>query len=386
MNLEKVVSAGLTTQDRVVRSKEITNANYFNAGTFWYGYFTSNNGTTISSIEAKEGKWKCSCEDYWYSRNDRNDYILCKHTIWLLGVIDMAITKIYAQDEGNVTTRLPTDIKCVDNMLFGGIPSQYNTIFYSDWHVGKSILMQQIASKTWYDTGKPVLYIDTEGNWLDKEQRDACLGWFKERYGKDKLPQIYYVFPKSIEELFEYFGMRLALTDTGTKKKAVFPDLQEDGTLKKDKKFYSERDNYAMKDIIEQKCSAIIVDSLSFPLKGRIPTPPNENFPTRARVMDAILSRTHYIAVSQNIPSIITSHLSKDTTMGDKGKASVYGGQGSGFNVKWMVYLKGGKGDVSTHGFANRVFQRARTPSFPQMEVGVKLQKDYGYTDYPTGK
>ena len=382
--MEELVEKGLSTSDRLERAKSLPIPRITYLRSFAYTTFQSSGSTKFVAIDSRTGRADCTCEDHWFSGGDGKVKILCKHLLRMLGAGDMTVLRQFTSDKTDITKVVPTGITGLDKLLFGGLSTHYNTLIYSDWGVGKSLFALQVAAKVFYDTNLSPVYIDSESNWISKLQRDAWLDRFAARYGKKERAEILFVYPRSIEELFEYFGMTLAITDTGTKKKAVYGDMEK-GKKGKEIITFTEDDNPAINDVRENKSPLLILDSISHPMKGKVPVPPNENNPTKSALIYAMMERTHYIAVTCGIPSLVTAHLSKDQAL-KYNPARAHGGSTVGFNAKWLIYLQGGRGDVETVGFGNRVFIRDRTPSFSQSEIALKLVKNYGYADYEVEK
>lgn len=394
MELTKFVEANLTTVDRADRARLLDSPKLTYAAGVVYGIFQRESGTTTTSIVPKTGKYKCSCEDFLYNKTDRNTKILCKHTLRVIGDMDMDILEQFSDDKKDITSVVPTGIKAIDEqILFGGFPTHYNTVVYADWEVGKSVFLFQVAVYVSYKTGKPVIYLDAENNWISKEQRHAWLDRFAKRFGQKERAKVLFVYPRSLTELYAYFGLNVNIINTGTVRKFVSSDgikgetivVSKDskGKEKKTKKieYWSETDNPAINAIKQYNSPLLIVDSLSYHLKGAVPVPPNENQPQRARAMDILANRSHFIAASQGIPVVFAAHLSKDKTK-QYSSANAYGDSGVGYNTKFLIYLKGGKADVSRVGFVVKTFHRSRTPAFPDAEVNVKLILDYGFADF----
>jgi len=371
ISIEDLVEKGLTTPNRVKRAEEIKIQLKETFGTLFYAESVDEKGKTHNCmLDIETAKRNCDCTDFII----RKGTILCAHLIALLKTITAEEVKKMEEERGEGEPSGPADFlttgcESIDLILGGGIPRRVITLAYSKYNVGKSILGMQLASSIHYVTGLPSLYIDTEDQWTLERDRVRVLEFFQRRWNKPELPDVQFLFMPDIYDLMKLFGKVLRLEVSKKAKKItakVWP-------VKEPK----ESPIYILCQ--QHKYGILILDSISGPLKDEIPTPPSENFPARAVVLNSILGRFRRCIVDLNIPGYVTAHASgAPAPFGGraKGMDKPYGPAPLGFHIKRIVMIKGNPRKE------DRTFYRFRGPGLQPIERQIKLKFDVGYVDY----
>jgi len=369
LDVNDLINQGLTTPNRVENAKKITVQVKEKYGTLFYAEFVDEKGKNHTCmLDIESGKRQCDCHDYLFRKGE----VFCSHLIALLKTVtEEELKKMEEHKEEGEPTKpedfITTGCEGIDILLGGGIPRRVATLAYSPYNTGKSMLGMQLASSVYYNTGRKALYIDTEDQWTLESDRVRVLTFFQKRWNKPELPQIDLVFLPDIYDLMKFFGKMLEL-DVSVKEHQITAKVYPLQDPKSSPAYIMcQSANYGI----------LILDSISGPLKDEIPTPPRENFPARAVVMNSLLGRFRRCIVDLNIPGYVTAHSTSAPGPGEHGKP--YGPAPLGFHIKRILYMKG---DPKTE---DRIFYLSRAPGLQPVERNIKLQWNYGFTDYPKG-
>jgi len=275
--------------------------------------------------------------------------------------------------------RLETGCELIDKLLLGGFPKSVITVLAGPTKVGKSWLASQTM---FYNAlkGKNILFIDTEGYYLDKEVYPRMASYFKKRWGmEDQEVNVSFLFPKDISELSGYFGLAMTLMRKGGKSVPMI---------------YSNtgRDSTPIYGICEEKkIDLIVLDSLTAIFKKGIVTSQTQSLPGRSDMINALYARLEEVARDLGVAVIMTAHATRsyDFDVNDllTGKSEegggIWGGYSLMFNVKYLIqieYIDTDDDDNKMYkGRAARYIIRRLWPAmYPRYIIGELLQ-DYGY-------
>lgn len=376
LTIEDLIAKGLTTPNRVKRAGEIVLELKEHFGTLFYGEFHEDDGKSHTcSVDIVSGQRECDCRDFKFRRGE----IFCAHIVkLLLTVTKNEVTQMIANKQegeavvGKIEEFITTGCSDIDMLLGGGLPRRAVTLAYSMYNVGKSILGAQIAASAAYTTNRPSFYIDTEDYFTQSSDRERVLSFFQKRWNKEALPDIRFIFINDVYDLVKYFGKDLIL-DVSDKEKQITAKLVPTKAPKESPAYLAAK---------EMNAGILILDSITSPVKDEIPTPPRENFPARAVVLNSILGRLRRVIVDLNIPGYVTSHASKGPGFGKKGEseddqmAKPYGPAPLGFHIKRMLLVKG---DPKSE---ERTFYRFRAPGLVPLEKKVRLRLNVGFVTY----
>lgn len=279
-----------------------------------------------------------------------------------------------------------TGCSVLDELLGGGIPHQEVTGIFGSPEVGKSWLVHQIAatmlsqaeeSDKYDDQG--LLIVDTEvsGGMMVHEYMNDI---FQERFGNEKTPEIY--FADDLKELLKLFHL-----DIGFK---------QGDSGKIEKLMLTERDGrknppYDLKSVDGRKKDwfAVIIDSLSRPLKGEVGTQ-TKNLPARADIVNRIYHELQMIARKGDTSVVSTYHVtSNPTQQADMGRPT--GGDNVFYNTKFLVQLFGYAPKKARDRYPDRDFGDAKAlriyrhplkKDYERLKYYPVYQvKDYGFVD-----
>jgi len=213
------------------------------------------------------------------------------------------------------------------NRLFGG------ALFTSDAivglhglpHEGKSLWMIHEAFNL-AAQGCNVLYIDTEGN-----AGEMFLHW------KDKLAarfnpkgKIYLESRRSLESLCEFLGFKVAVVFHSASRK-------EKGKMEF-RVISSEEESEIEKVMKEKKISAVIIDSISAPIRIAFPDA-QENFPSRASAMALMFGKLVALQEKYGCAVAVTAHSSVNPANPYQTWAELRGGVVAHHYIKRLLYI-----------------------------------------------
>lgn len=268
---------------------------------------------------------------------------------------------------------LSTGSKEIDKLLYGGIPRRALTLFFSQYDMGKTFLLYQIASKLYKDTGEKTLIIDTEST-ISNREKIRWLGFFKDRFNMDEIAPINFVYPETFNELYSLVGKGIDIIVKSRKKgkKAVRAQIWDEFELEQSELWRTlEKDNYGL----------LGFDSLSKPLKETIAVPPQQNMSTRSSICEGLLGRIDPIVKKQNLGCIVIAHESKNPA-DPYSTGTFFGPSIIGYDFKYAIQIRG-KGRDPQVG-EDRIIVRYRFPTEPSQRtkksgIECKLAKDYGF-------
>jgi RecA/RadA recombinase len=278
--------------------------------------------------------------------------------------------------------RMETGCELIDKLLMGGFPKSVITVIAGPTKVGKSWLASQATFRNALKD-KNILYIDTEGYYLDKEVLPKMAGYFKKRWGvEDKEVKVNFLFPKDIGELAGYFGLAMAMTRKGGKPTpTIYSNVGRDVT--------------PIYGICEEKnIDMIVIDSLTAIFKKGIVSSQTQALPARSDMINALYARLEEIARDLGVAVIMTAHASRnyDFDVNDllTGKSEsgggIWGGYSLMFNVKYLIqieYIDTDDDDNKIHrGRATRYIIRRLWPAMYPRYVIAELLQDYGYEKF----
>ncbi|MEM2174501.1 MAG: ATPase domain-containing protein [Candidatus Micrarchaeia archaeon] len=363
--MEELVKRGLTTQDRIERSKSVKVIGIEGDKGIYVLRAEGNGGKThISQVDLNTGKYDCSCEDFVFRK------VLCIHLLRLLSENRLWEKFLLVKDMGIKEEKkecISTGCRALDDLLGGGIPFATPTLIYGAYDVGKSILCVQIASKVWQEMKRPTLFIDTEQNWVRETDRERVLNWFRKRFNIPDFT-IDFKFIPSIEELLAYFGWNLRIRyaeRSGKVDTIITPMIDKNGF-----KIPTEQIP-VYKDFLSKNYGLVVLDSITMLTEGIFGSG-LEQLPGRKPILANIISDLRLLAVKYNIPVVITAHLSKGPQPTDP--ATFKGGSALGFGCKYIVRIGGGEK------IGPRWFERDRAGGLePGVKVTCELRKDEGF-------
>jgi len=372
LDVNDLINQGLTTPNRVENAKKITVQVKEHYGTLFYAEFVDEKGRNHTCmLDVESGKRDCDCRDFKFRKGE----VFCSHIIALLKTVTEEELKKMSENKEEGEPSKPSDFittgcEGIDILLGGGLPKRAITLCYAPYNVGKSLLGMQCAASVYYNTGKPALIINTEDDWVLEEDRVRVLSWFQKRWNKTELPKIDFLFLPDIYDLMKFFGKQLELDVTEEAHQIVA-------------KVYPLQDPHHSPCYLlcqEKQYGIIILDSISSPLKDEISTPPRENFPARAVILNNILGRLRRCVVDLNVPGYVTAHAT--TAPGptrDQDQSRPYAPSSMGFHIKRILGMKGSSRSE------DRIFTRFRGPGLAVIERPIKLKRDTGFVDYETG-
>lgn len=359
--LRKVIDEDYTTSDRVARALAIIDDQEVNE-------ISSGENEKRFSIKRREDKRRtvnptvstegfvCTCEDYL------NRKIMCKHVIAAyLKAKDMF--EGYLKGEAEKTTIQAVLESGVDNLdsLTGGIPIGSPLGIYGQPNVGKSFLCYQIASLASNKFEEPSFYLDTEG-FFNKKIQDKFGGYYDRYDGK-----IDFSVQKDLKRVGELLGLDIELT--GDKRIDAMINYADEIPIEKSIKMFNYR--------------VFVVDSLTSPVKKKIPIPPTQNLPARASIFSSIVGILNYLAEKYNMLTVITFHRSRNPTSPWEGSRP-YGGSNILYNTKYLLNLryptKDEREDFKKQGELRKIEIDRWAGEKPDWTI-LRLAEDYGYTD-----
>jgi len=384
--LFRFMLGGATTPDRIDGASDvkIKNIEMTNDKVIAILLPSKEGGTTHSpSLNFVTGEYICTCEDYMYK------HFMCKHIMALVKHLLEHKRKVFDEfvkhyetksDEEPmlVTTSIPSGIKSFDELLFGGWPTEVLTVLAGESKIGKTWLMFQSGAYNAAHGGK-TLYIETEGVYVRKQALDDMTGYFTRRFG-DFRKNFHMTYPRTIEKVCELLGMGVVVGEKDNMKTAHTW-------------FTSGDDAFPLYQLVRREgYNLIVIDSVTKPLKIKIPVPPNQNRGARAAILNPLLGRLERLAEDLKCAVVVIIHLSKDEganrfVTGLEREGSIWGGQTLKFNVKYEIQVKDGaqsqdlsKKERDQGIVSKRLWRREWVAQLPR-EVTVNVVPDYGYVD-----
>lgn len=281
-------------------------------------------------------------------------------------------------------SKLSTGCKSIDDLLLGGIPRGSPLGLFGLWKIGKSVLCYQTAVKTVVDNrDSRVLYIDTEAMFLD-DVIDSFYSWYKNRWKIDDSykKRIEFLLTEDLFDLFRQLGMDLVLKQEQDRVSATvkFPkrDREEVAKTTEQTRDWIEY-SPIYKRLEKNRYDLLILDSLTIPIKEKIPTV-TQNFPARSTIISFIISALKILAKRFNMGVIFTNHAVRSPMM--QHALSPWGGDNLLYEVKyWVSILDPLKDQKQKYGDRARRVMRYRYPYQEEAIVLVKLEKDTGFID-----
>ena len=354
--MKRLIELGLTTPDRVAAAFNIKFKDISRNSDVIYGIIEKER-SIVPMIKPKDNKYSCTCEDFLYRK------LLCKHLVALYLRLTDAEKEMFLnfKDIGiSKTSYLSTGCEALDKLLQGGVPRGILLGIFGESKIGKTWLAYQIAASAAKQTGKPALYIDTEEFAFERLKE-----YFSKRFGDFT---VHTTSITDIHKLLEFFGIGIEL------------NLSEGGRIDALIKLQSESFNSPIYQLAkEMEYCVIVLDSMTEVLKRSIPTPPQQNFPARAAVINILYGRFEEIVSGLNATGIIIHHQSRNPMMSQSwGKP--YGGPNILYNTKYLLQiLPPRKADIEKYGERARRIIRVYWPGLEEEEVVCKLEKDWGY-------
>lgn len=301
-------------------------------------------------------------------------------------------------------TDFTTGLVGLDKLLLGGIKRGKPYVLFGQPKAGKTWLSYQIAIEAIL-SGHRVLYIDTESFWED-EVEALYRGYYQKRFPtltNDTMKKLTIWQPLDLFELGTMFGMDILLIQNensmsaqvkypkretteaateGEAKKAVPPKTSEQW-----RDWYERSPVY--KELDKGEYDMLILDSLTAPIKEKIPFA-RQNIPAaRNPVQNPFLSFFRTVSHKMNIPCIFTAHTVADqTNQGDYGHP--WGGNDVTYFIKrqiGLLHITSAEWNATFKKYRPfdmyRRFYRARYPGLmPEMAYGL-LEKDTGFIEIP---
>lgn len=300
-----------------------------------------------------------------------------------------------------------TGVRKLDDLLLGGWKKGLPYVLFGAPKAGKTWMSYQ-TSVLAAQRGINVVYIDTESFWIEQAVNDMYWKYFKDRFRVDDevRKRIHIVQAIDLFSLGTMFGMDILLSQNEAsisaqikypKREGSEEVVAQDGTKSKKpappksseqwKDWYERSPIYKM--LQEEEAGMLIVDSLTAPIKDKIPFA-RQNIPAaRNPVQNAFLSVFRTISFKLNIPVIFTAHSVRDqTNQADPGQP--WGGADVTYFIKrqmgilgitgteWKILLK------EARQFKDyRRFYRSRYPGLMEAFAYGILEKDTGFIDVP---
>lgn len=255
-----------------------------------------------------------------------------------------------------------TGCKTLDELIGGGIPSGGMSTVFSSKNLGKTLLSLQIGTKFSIDTGKPVLYLETEGFFIEPMVKDKYLTFLGKRFnGK---PNIDIMYLSNAFDFSRMLGRELELVRKEKKLEVMqwLVQLPENSKL--------------AQMIKEKDYGMIIVDSFSDPCEDLLASQIKQ-LPERKNLVKPLLGALKDIGAKLDIPIFLTVHESKNPANPyDTGKPIL--GDTYGYAVKTVIQIR------YTKDKNNRKFVLVRAPGIMETKtepVVLGIKEDYGFVD-----
>lgn len=338
----------------------------------------------VATINLQDGSYHCACDDY------RHRHVMCKHILALLKYLKKRrpavfrrYVEVFLSSEGHrlgmAGAKYSTGIKALDDAIHGGLPASQVIGLVGQSNVGKTRLAIQIAANI-ANTGKKVIYVDTENLFNNAETRNAYFNALS-KLGMDveKLKQnIIFYYSASIDDLTQLLGLDVKIKDAGKTDEGVVKEIipKVPGDIK-DSPIYGLVSAYDAK--------FVVIDSLSTPIKKAIPSPPKQNNPPRAVLFSLLFSRLYSLIDEVDASVMAVHHLTRDpTNIRDVGK--VWGGETILYFTKYLLVLRNARkacreryaGYTESDGGPREIIV-ARWGPYGSASVCVLLSKDVGY-------
>jgi len=363
--MKKLKDLGLVEETDIENAQDVTIEEFSVKNHVYEGQVQTDDRTHELSVDMTSGEMFCDCERFNLGKK------ICKHMISLLQRVtsenldDLDHILKTIKDNGRFKPRygddakhyISTDCEAIDKVFGEGIPKQTISSVFGDWNTGKSIMAHQIAGRVWSEEGKETLYIDTEQQFVGLGGEEYQQ-WFRDRFNIPDF-QIDYRFHHRIKDLMDVFGWDLELeySDSGKMDSIIRPG----GENKIRQEF--EDNNYGL----------LVVDSITEPIDGLMGSG-SSSFPGRYPIQKRLLKQIRSIAVDYDVPTFVTMHLSKAPRQ--YAKPTPKGGKGTGYSVKYILYMKGGTK------IGKRKMERHRAIGLPpKKKFKCKLKKDTGFVD-----
>lgn len=186
----------------------------------------------------------------------------------------------------------------LDEMIGGGVPSGAMSAIFGQYKIGKTLLALQVACKYSIETGKPVLYLDTEAFFSSKDVQKVYVDFFNKRFNGEA--KIDFLFIPDAFEFTALFGREITLEKKGDKMEMVV-------ALKN-----RPRNMPIFLTFKEKGYGMLVVDSFSNPITTLMASGRRQDLPARANLVRAIAGSMMVLAADYDIPVIHTTHESKD--------------------------------------------------------------------------
>lgn len=335
------------------------------------------------AIDYERGTYVCTCEDHLFQK------VICKH---LVAFIKKLITSKRAKfnafmlaymkgpsEAAMAKDFVSTGVKSIDDMMFGGFPTNVVTVLTGPYKTGKTWLAFQTAAYNAANGGKS-LYVEAEKVYTRRDRQQRMIGIFGERYKAEIAENLRFSFPSDIYALGRQFGLDIQLAFKGN---YVEPNINPIGP----------HDAFPLYNIVKEAgYNFVVIDSITKPIKHVVPVPPNQNRGARAAIINTLYGRMEKLAEDLNCAVVLISHLSQaqGATRFESPMGNVWGGTTIGFNLKYCVQvMKAGQSHLRKvdidRGHVGKRFIRREWVAELQDEVVVKVVPDYGYVELDYG-
>lgn len=263
----------------------------------------------------------------------------------------------------------------IDNLLFGGVPTQAILGIFGAPDIGKTWLGLQIAARTTMSEkrgglNEKALYLDTEGTFAVPVTTKRWLGFFENRFKGFTAKDIHFQRVRSLGKLLKFFGcedVRLKYSEKGKVQVVMKAPLDIENSE-------------VYKLVKKNKYGVIVVDSFTNPVKTAIP-PEQQNLPARSMIASFLFNGLQQLCEDFDIAAVLVHHWSK-APMNFMDLGHPYGGDIIQYNTKWNLQVLRGTTELNKkYGAEVRRIRRLRTPTAQPDVAIVKLAKDLGYVD-----
>lgn len=318
---------------------------------------TGKAGKRKVKLNLADGSFTCSCP------LTKLNSVLCPHATALVLSLPrdlrskaLSALKSAWQQKQPKSRVIFTGLKSFD-ALTGGLPSSAVIGLFGPSKIGKTLLATQLSFATSHFTGRPALYIDTEGFYTG-ETLSIANKIFGKRYEKGEVK----VLPaRSLDSLLGLFGIAAEVVQREEKYDVMIRYTRQTSEMP------------LVILAAELQPSIIVVDSLSAPLKRQFGSA-TQNLPARSAVINSLLGRFDAAVELLDCPGVVILHAGK-SPINPYDIYKPYGGATVLYNLKYLLLLL--PGDSSDE----RRVVRYVWPLTTREEVKLKLERDVGYVD-----
>jgi len=310
--------------------------------------FSTNNGVSASVEKYTaslyfDGSFSCSCPDFNFRRK------FCKHLVALFNSIDDETRRKFLERKQNDRVfRIPTSIMSLNKLMGGGLPVGTVITIVGEPKAGKTFLSYQLSCEVSSLLRSPVVYIDTEGVFVEH-----VVDYFENFFSRFRDKQVIVNQIRDLNDLAEFLGLELTFTYKQKKLEVMSREI----------------DSSAVEILKDLDAKMLVLDSLSYLIKTKMSTSSMQDYSPRATVLNLIYGRLDWISAALNIPVIVVQHISMNPQTKE---FKIYGGPSMLYAVKYCLHVK----KVSDE---ERVITRLIWPGKTEESISLKFKDEFGY-------